>query len=136
MDIEDNDQDYDDINEIDEKDDDINVPEENVNDMVSDFKRERRNSKRFNEILSAKIEEKNCVVLNVSSKGVLLQTSIPVYFFPLLKTVEFQLKVEEEWLPILGKVMWIQSDVLNSKIGLFIQHAPEPYFHFLRKLYE
>jgi hypothetical protein len=102
----------------------------------SNFKQERRNFKRFDEKLSAKIENEKCTVLNVSNRGVLLQTAMPVYFFPLSKTVEFELQVEGEWLGILGKVMWIQSDVEHSKIGLFIQQAPEVYFNFLKKLYE
>ena len=102
----------------------------------SDFKRERRNTKRFDEKLSARIDREKCIVLNVSNRGVLLQTAMPVYFFPLSKTIEFELQVEGEWLGILGKVMWIQSEVQHSKIGLFIQQAPELYFNFLRKLYE
>lgn len=101
-----------------------------------DFKQERRNTKRFDEKLSARIEHEKCTVLNVSNRGVLLQTAMPVYFFPLSKTIEFELQVEGEWLGILGKVMWIQSEVEHSKIGLFIQQAPELYFNFLRKLYE
>lgn len=102
----------------------------------SNFKQERRNTKRFDEKLSARIENEKCIVLNVSNRGVLLQTAMPVYFFPLSKTIEFELQVDGEWLGVLGKVMWIQSDVEHSKIGLFIQQAPEVYFNFLRKLYE
>lgn len=102
----------------------------------SNFKQERRNTKRFDEKLSARIEHEKCVVLNVSNRGVLLQTTMPVYFFPLSKTIEFELQVDGKWLGILGKVMWIQSDMEHSKIGLFIQQAPELYFNFLKKLYE
>ena len=102
----------------------------------SNLKQERRNTKRFDEKLSARIENEKCVVLNVSNRGVLLQTAMPVYFFSLSKTIEFELQLEGEWLGILGKVMWIQSELEHSKIGLFIQQAPELYFNFLRKLYE
>jgi hypothetical protein len=102
----------------------------------SNSKQERRNFKRFDEKLSARIENEKCVVLNISDRGVLLQTAMPVYFFPLSKTIEFQLQVEGEWLGVLGKIMWIQSDIEHSKIGLFIQQAPELYFNFLKKLYE
>lgn len=109
------------------------IPEEQPD---SNFKQERRNTKRFDEKLSARIEHEKCVVLNVSNRGVLLQTAMPVFFFPLSTTIEFELQVDGEWLGILGKVMWIQSDVEHSKIGLFIQQAPEVYFNFLRKLYE
>jgi hypothetical protein len=97
---------------------------------------ERRNSKRFDEKLSAKLENEKCTVLNISSKGVLLQTHMPVYFFPLDKIIDFQLRLQEQWIQIKGRVMWIQSDTLNSKIGLFIQYAPEQYLTFLRQLYE
>jgi hypothetical protein len=113
--------------------DDNGLPERQPD---SNFKQERRNTRRFDEKLSAKIENEKCVVLNVSNRGVLLQTAMPVYFPPLSKTIEFELQVEGKWLGILGKVMWIQSDVEHSKIGLFIQQAPELYFNFLRKLYE
>ncbi len=109
------------------------IPEEQPD---SNFKQERRNTKRFDEKLSARIENEKCVVLNVSNRGVLLQTAMPVFFFPLSTTIEFELQVDGEWLGILGKVMWIQSDVEHSKIGLFIQQAPELYFNFLKKLYE
>lgn len=133
----------DDNNDINEKKDsndtnDIRDPDVdlNIDDLENNISRERRNSRRFDEKLSAMIENKKCTVLNVSNQGVLLQTSIPVYFFQLSKAIEFKLQVEGEWLRILGKVMWIQSDVLHSKIGLFIQQAPEPYFNFLKKLYE
>ena len=115
---------------------DVEIERVSPKDFDSDFKRERRNSKRFDEALFARIEDKQCSVLNVSSKGVLLQTSIPVYFFPLSSSIDFELQVEGEWLLIKGRVMWIQSDVMHSKIGLFIHQAPEPYFNFLKGLYE
>lgn len=116
------------------------IDENNIKDVsdgdIGVAKRERRNSKRFDERLSAKLEDEKCSVLNVSDKGVLLQTKIPLYFFPLDKIVDFELRLQEQWIRIKGRVMWIQSDALHSKIGLFIQNAPEPYFHFLRELYE
>jgi hypothetical protein len=119
---------------VDPGEDDINEINKNLSD--SDFKKERRNSKRFDEKLSAKIENKTCVVLNVSNQGVLLQTAVPIIYSPLSTTIDFELQVEGEWIHIRGKVMWVQTDVLHSKIGLFIQYAPEPYFNFLRTLYE
>lgn len=122
--------------ESENKDDEVELHNMNAHRMDSTFTTERRNSKRFDEKLSAIIENENCVVLNVSDKGVLLQTNMPVYFFPLSKTIEFQLNVEGEWISILGKIQWIQSDVLHSKLGLYIQYAPETYFNFLRTLYE
>lgn len=100
------------------------------------YRSERRNNKRFDEQLSAKIGHEKCLVLNVSNKGVLLQTPIPEYFFPLDKIIDFDLKLNKEWISVKGRVMWIQCDTLHSKIGLFIQFAPEPYMEFLRDLYE
>jgi hypothetical protein len=116
------------------------INDNNIKDVSDgDFgvqKRERRNSKRFDERLSARLEDEKCNVLNVSDKGVLLQTKIPLYFFPLDRIVDFELRLQEQWIRVKGRVMWIQSDALHSKIGLFIQYAPEPYFDFLRELYE
>jgi hypothetical protein len=101
------------------------------------YKSERRNSKRFDERLHAKLDNEWCAVLNVSAKGVLLQTPIPDYFFPIDKSIEFDLQLEDgQWVSMRATVMWVQCDQLNAKIGLFIQYAPEPYFQFLRQLYE
>lgn len=102
---------------------------------ISKDKSERRNSKRFDEKLSAKIENEMCTVLNVSAKGVLLQTTLPVYFFPLEKDINFQLQVEGQWLGCHGTVMWIQSEPEHSKLGLFIHEAPEQYLDFMKGLY-
>ncbi len=96
---------------------------------------ERRNSKRFDEKLSAKIENEKCTVLNVSAKGVLLQTTLPVYFFPLERDIDFQLQVEGEWLGFHGTVMWIQSESEHSKLGLSIYEAPEAYLDFMKGLF-
>ena len=109
----------------------------NENNNSWDAEIERRQTKRFTENLSARIEDEQCCVLNVSNKGVLLQTNMPVYFFPISKTVDFELQLEDgQWITMSATVMWVQSDQVHSKIGLFIQNAPEPYFDFLRKLYE
>jgi len=98
---------------------------------------DRRQTKRFVEKLSARIEDERCFVLNISDKGVLLQTSMPVHFFPVSKAIDFELRLEDgQWITMNAKVMWVQSDQLNSKIGLFIQQAPEPYLDFLKRLYE
>jgi len=100
-------------------------------------KSERRNSKRFDERLHAKFGKDICTVLNVSAKGVLLQTKMPEYFFPLEEEVSFDLQLESgEWMEIFATVMWVQCDIENSKIGLNIERAPEPYFDFLRTIYE
>lgn len=102
-----------------------------------DADKDRRQTKRYAEKLAARIETDQCFVLNVSDKGVLLQTSMPVYFFPVDRTIEFELRLEDgQWINMSAKVMWVQSDQLNSKIGLFIQQAPQPYFDFLKRIYE
>jgi hypothetical protein len=118
--------------------------DKNINDMMNGNKEdeeskpgpERRNSKRFDERLFARLENEHCSVLNVSNKGVLLQTDMPVYFIPLEKSLDFELQLNGQWIRVRGKIMWIQSDVLHSKVGIYIQYAPEPYFNFLRELYE
>jgi len=118
----------------------MNVHDDILNDIIKEEddvpKPERRNSKRFEERVSARFENGKCSVLNVSDKGVLLQTEGPSLFFPLAKTVDFDLQVNGVWIHLRGKIMWVQSDVQHSKVGLSIQNAPEVYFNFLRELYE
>ncbi|MCP5051688.1 MAG: PilZ domain-containing protein [bacterium] len=98
---------------------------------------ERRNSKRFDERLHARLETKICAVLNVSAKGVLLKSSMPELFLTIDQSVEMELQLEDgQWVTMRATVMWVQNDQQHSKIGLFIQYAPEPYFEFLRELYE
>lgn len=101
------------------------------------YQSERRNSKRFEERLHARLDNEPCSVLNISSKGILIQTPMPEYFFPLEKVIDFDLQLEDgQWVQMRATVMWVQCDRLHSKIGLFIQFAPEPYFQYLRQLYE
>ena len=98
--------------------------------------KERRNGKRFDEKLSARFQDEECIALNVSEKGVLLQTGMPAHLFPLDQTIDIEVKLQEQWIQIKGKVVWIQSDSLHCKIGLFIQNAQEPYYQFFRELEE
>jgi len=113
-----------------------NTTENSLNEAIKDSKSERRNSKRFDEKLIARFENEQCTVLNVSEKGVLLQADTSLFFFSPAKTVDFELKINDQWILLRGKIMWIQSDVFHSKIGLNIQNAPELYFQFVRELYE
>jgi PilZ domain len=109
----------------------------NAKAKVDVYQSERRNSKRFDERLHAKIQKEPCSVLNVSHKGILLQTPLPDYYFPLEEAVDFDLQLEDgDWINMKAIVMWVQFDHLNSKIGLFIREAPEPYFNFIKELYE
>lgn len=116
-------------NEVDDFDDFINESFDGENSELE----ERRKNKRFDEQLPARIKEEECIALNISEKGVLLRTSKPARFFPLDKTIDFELKLQEQWIQIKGKVVWIQSDSVHSKVGLLIQDAQEPYFQFFRQ---
>jgi hypothetical protein len=98
--------------------------------------KERRKNKRFDKQLPARLKDEECIALNVSEKGVLLQTSMPSHFFPLDKIIDFELKLQEQWIQITGKVVWLQSDSHHTKIGLFIQNAQDPYFQFFREFEE
>jgi hypothetical protein len=120
------------MNETDDFDDFIN---ENFYDENPEPK-ERRKSKRLDEQLSAKLKDEECIALNISEKGVLLQSSRPAHFFPLDKPIDFELKLQEQWIQIKGKVVWLQSDSFHCKIGVLIQNAPEPYSRFFRELEE
>jgi hypothetical protein len=95
--------------------------------------KERRKNKRFDKQLPARLKDEECIALNVSEKGVLLQTNKPARFFPLDKIIDFELKLQEQWIQITGKVAWLQSDSHHTKIGLFIQNAQEPYSQFFRE---
>jgi hypothetical protein len=66
----------------------------------------------------------------------LLQTTLPDYYFPLEESIDFDLQLENgDWINMNAIVMWVQFHQLNSKIGLFIRDAPEPYFDFVKELY-
>lgn len=119
-------------NEAKDFDDFIN---ENFNDENPESK-ERRKNKRFNDQLPAKLKDEECIALNISEKGVLLKSSKPARFFPLDKPIDFELKLQEKWIKIKGKVVWMQSDSFHCKIGIFIQNAPKPYFRFFQELEE
>jgi hypothetical protein len=96
---------------------------------------EKRESERLTKKLSARVENQTCDVLNISKKGVLLETGMPVYLFPVSKTIHFELEIEGQWTPIEGTIKWVVSDQLHSRIGIFIKRAPELYFNYLKELY-
>jgi hypothetical protein len=96
---------------------------------------EKRESIRIERKISARVKEKICSVLNISNKGVLLETDMPVYLFPLTEIIHFELEIEGEWIPVHGIVKWVVSDQLNSRIGVFIRRAPELYLNYLKRLY-
>lgn len=96
---------------------------------------EKRESVRIERKLSARVKEKICSVLNISNKGVLLETDIPVYWFPLSEIIHFELEIDGKWVPVQGIVKWVVSDQLNSRVGVFIRKAPELYLDYLKRLY-
>jgi hypothetical protein len=96
---------------------------------------EKRESERLIKKLSARIKNQTCEVLNISKKGVLLETGMPVYLFPVSNTLHFELEIAGEWAPIEGTIKWVASDQLHSRVGIFIKRAPEAYFNYLKQIY-
>ncbi len=98
---------------------------------------EKRKNKRFAKALSAKYKETNCSVLNISSKGVLLETdtSLPDYLFPISQSIQFELEIDGEWMFLNGTVQWVASYPSSSRVGIFITDAPSPYGEFIKELY-
>ncbi|MDQ1351131.1 MAG: PilZ protein, partial [Acidobacteriota bacterium] len=76
-----------------------------------------------------------CAVLNISNKGILLETNMPVFWFPISENLQFELEIDGEWASINGTVKWVVSDTLHSRIGVFIRQAPEVYLAYLKKIY-
>ncbi len=101
-------------------------------DFLSDEKREEI---RVEKRLSAKVRNNECVVLNVSKKGVLLETVLPVFWFNVAELIEFELEIDGEMMPVHGIVKWVASDPEHSRIGIFIKRAPEPYLRFMQEVY-
>ena len=98
--------------------------------------KERRKSKRLDQQFPAKLKDEKCIALNISEKGVLLQTRKPAHFFPIDKRIVFELKLQEQWIKMKGKVVWQHSDSFHRKIGVLIQKAPKPYSRFFQELEE
>lgn len=96
---------------------------------------EKRKNLRLEKKLSARLKDKICEVLNISNKGVLLETDEPSYLFPISRPIFFELEIDGEWVPITGAIKWIASDTDRSRIGIFIRRAPEVYLAYLKKLY-
>lgn len=96
---------------------------------------EKRESIRLEKRLNARVKDALCAVLNISNKGILLETSMPVFWFPISENLQFELEIDGEWAPLTGTVKWVVSDTLHSRIGLFIRRAPDVYLSYLKKLY-
>ena len=96
---------------------------------------EKRESARLAKKLSARIRNQTCAVLNVSKRGILLETSMPIYLFPVTQTIHLELAIEDHWMSINGIIKWVSSDQEYSRVGIFIKKAPELYLDYLKKLY-
>lgn len=96
---------------------------------------ENREAIRVEKKISARIKNNMCTVLNISKKGVLLETGMPLYWFPVSEIVLFELEIDGEWMSLNGIVKWVSTDQDHSRVGVFIKHAPEPYLNYLKQLY-
>jgi hypothetical protein len=96
---------------------------------------ENREAVRVAKKISARIKDNICTVLNISKKGVLLETGMPLYWFPISEVILFELEIDGEWMSVYGTVKWVSTDQEHSRVGVFIKHAPEPYLNYLRQLY-
>lgn len=96
---------------------------------------EKREEERLEHKMSAKVQNQVCIVLNISKKGVLLQTAVPVFWFPIDESIWFELEIEGQWIPINGIIKWVASDHEHSRVGVFIKRAPELYMNFLKEVY-
>lgn len=96
---------------------------------------EKRKNPRLEKKLTARLKNKICEVLNISNKGVLLETDIPSYQFPISRPIFFELEIGDEWVPITGIIKWIATDTDRSRIGIFIRRAPEIYLAYLKRIY-
>lgn len=96
---------------------------------------EKRESIRLEKRLNARVKDALCAVLNISNKGILLETEMPVYWFSISENLQFELELDGQWTSITGTVKWVVSDVLHSRIGVFIRRAPDIYLAYLKQLY-
>lgn len=96
---------------------------------------EKREENRLDHSLSARVQNQKCIVLNISKKGVLLQTQVPIFWFPIDESIWFELEIDGQWIPVNGIIKWVASDQSNSRIGVFIKRAPELYMDFLKEVY-
>jgi hypothetical protein len=95
---------------------------------------EKRESIRLERRLNARVKDAVCAVLNISNKGILLETDMPLFWFPISENLQFELELDGEWTQITGTVKWVVSDTLHSRIGVFIRRAPDIYLTYLKKL--
>lgn len=108
----------------------------NTGSSAMDFaSRDKREALRHDQELSARIKDNPCVVLNISKKGVLLETGMPLHWFPVSAPIQFELELDGEWMPLDGTVKWVATDQEHSRLGVFIKRAPAPYMDYLKDQY-
>jgi len=96
---------------------------------------EKRETERLEKQLTARVQNRECAVLNVSQKGVLLETEIPMYFFPIAESLNFELEINGNWVMLTGIVKWVITHQSHSRIGVFIKRAPIQYVEYLKEIY-
>lgn len=96
---------------------------------------DKREVERLEKQLTARIQNRECAVLNVSQKGVLLETEIPMYFFPIAESINFELDIDGNWVTLTGIVKWVITHQSHSRIGVFIKRAPIQYVDYLKGIY-
>ncbi len=96
---------------------------------------EKREAERVEKQLTARVKNSECAVLNISQKGVLLQSKMPLYFFSISETINFDLEIGGDWVTLTGIVKWVITHHDHSRIGLFIKQAPIQYVDYLKGIY-
>ncbi len=96
---------------------------------------DKREDVRFEQHLSARLKNQDCSVLNISNKGVLLETNLPPYHFTIEHDIVFELELDGEWMPMAGVIQWTASFPTYSRVGVSIENAPASYLDLLHKLY-
>jgi hypothetical protein len=104
-------------------------------DAMDHLDSEQREAVRLEKKLAARIQNRDCSVLNISQKGVLLESEMPLYFFPIDELIHFELEIDGNWVTIAGFVKWVITHQMHSRIGVFIKRAPEIYLNYLKKIY-
>ena len=104
-------------------------------DGINYLDMDKRKSIRLTRVVSAKIKNQTCTVLNISKRGVLLETGTPVFLSPVSQTIRFELEIEGQWMSIDGIVKWVSNAQMYSRVGVFIKRAPELYLDYLKRLY-
>jgi uncharacterized Zn finger protein (UPF0148 family) len=94
---------------------------------------DRREDKRINLKMTAKINNEVAMLFNISRSGIMLSTPI----IPTIPTVHLTLQAGEQTFNIKGIIRWVsrKRSISNLKdIGISIVDAPQEYYAFLNEL--